>query len=51
MGATFKLLRLARYPIFKQLQLEQALLRCTDSSWLLVNDGTPDPAIVMGISG
>lgn len=46
-----KFLRLARFPILRQLQLEQALLRVSDASWLLVNDGTPDPTIVMGISG
>lgn len=44
-------LRLTRYPIFEQLKLEQALLRVAKGSWLLVNDGTPDPAIVMGVSG
>lgn len=47
----FKLLRLSQYPILEQLRLEQALLRVDRGSWLLVNDGTPDPAIVMGVSG
>jgi len=47
----FKLLRLSQYPILEQLRLEQALLRVDRGSWLLINDGTPDPAIVMGVSG
>lgn len=44
------LLKLSRYPIFKQLQLEEALLRTDHRNWCLINDGT-SPAIVMGISG
>lgn len=51
MRPVLRLLRLSQYPILKQLKLEQALLRVAQGSWLLVNDGTPDPAIVMGISG
>lgn len=44
------LLRLTHYPIFQQLQLEEALLRADERNWCLLNSGTPD-AIVMGISG
>ena len=29
----------------------QALLRVSSDNWLLVNDGTPEPAIILGISG
>ncbi|KAF6255713.1 hypothetical protein COO60DRAFT_1285707 [Scenedesmus sp. NREL 46B-D3] len=46
-----KLLRLARFPILQQLQLEEALLRATKCNWFIVNDGTPRHSIVMGISG
>jgi hypothetical protein len=51
MRPVLRFLRLSQYPILKQLKLEQALLRVAQGSWLLVNDGTPEPAIVMGISG
>lgn len=44
------LLRLQNVPIFQQLQLEEALLRCDERNWCIINDGSP-PAIVMGISG
>lgn len=37
-------------PIYEQLQLEEALLRASDSNWCLINAGS-SPAIVMGISG
>jgi lipoate---protein ligase len=36
-------------PVFKQLQLEEALLRTDERNWCLVNRGAP-PAIVLGIS-
>lgn len=36
--------------VLEQLRLEEALLRCDDRNWLLLNTGSP-PAIVMGISG
>lgn len=45
------LLKLSRYPIFAQLQLEEALLRADTRNWCLLNDGAASPAIVMGISG
>jgi len=44
------LLSFENFPIFEQLQLEEALLRLTDKNWCLLNRGSP-PAIVMGISG
>ena len=46
-----RLLRLQGYPILRQLQLEEALLRADAGNWLLLNDGTPGPAVVLGISG
>jgi len=50
MKPILNLLVLDHYPIFQQLQLEEALLRADDQNWCLVNSGTPH-AIVMGISG
>eukprot|EP00897_Mesotaenium_endlicherianum_P003396 jgi/Mesen1/3084/ME000183S02139 len=44
-------LRLKNASILRQLQIEEALLRADDRNWCIINDGTPDPAIVMGISG
>eukprot|EP00877_Chromochloris_zofingiensis_P004934 jgi/Chrzof1/14441/Cz09g03030.t1 len=45
------LIRLRQAPIYHQLQLEEALLRATTGNWLIINDGSRCPAIVMGISG
>ena len=44
------LLHLKNFPIFKQLQIEEALLRLDEEEWCIINEGSP-PAIVMGISG
>ena len=44
------LIHLKGCPIFKQLQLEEALLRASDQNFCLINEGTSKPAIVMGIS-
>lgn len=44
------ILHLKNFPIFKQLQLEEALLRLDDRNYCIINEGSP-PAIVMGISG
>lgn len=44
------LINLKRYPIWKQLEIEEALLRADDGNWCLFNEGSPE-AIVMGISG
>jgi len=46
-----RVLRLAGMPILQQLRLEEALLRADAGNWFLLNDGTPEPAVVMGISG
>mmetsp|Transcript_22048 Transcript_22048/g.48385 ORF Transcript_22048/g.48385 Transcript_22048/m.48385 type:complete len:262 (-) Transcript_22048:219-1004(-) len=51
MSRVVKLLRLRQVPILHQLRLEEALLRVSKDNWLIVNDGTPEPAVVMGISG
>jgi lipoate---protein ligase len=47
---SLSLIILKDYPIFQQLQLEEALLRADHRNWCLINEGSPD-AIVMGISG
>ncbi len=44
-----QLLRLFNCPIFRQLQIEEALLRADTRNWCIINSGSP-PAIVMGIS-
>lgn len=46
----FNLLRLKNFDIYKQLQIEESLLRLDDQNWCIINEGSP-PAIVMGISG
>jgi len=48
--AVIHLVRLENVPIFRQLQLEEALLRGSNANWCLLNDGSSE-AIVMGISG
>ena len=45
------LLRLSRHCVFDMLCLEEALLRKSDKSWCIINDGVAKPAAVMGISG
>ena len=45
------LLRLSRHCVFDLLRLEEVLLRRSNKSWCIVNDGVPKPAAVMGISG
>ncbi len=47
---TLHLLKLDQYPIFKQLQIEEALLRKDKRNWCLLNTNST-PAIVLGISG
>jgi lipoate-protein ligase A len=44
------ILQTSLYPIYKQLQVEEALLRADRQNWCLINRGSPS-AIVMGISG
>ncbi len=46
----FNFLFLQNYPIYEQLQLEEALLRNDDQNWCIINEGSPK-AIVLGISG
>src|ERR1700733_5379141 len=43
------LVQLDSMPVFRQLQLEEALLRADERNWCLVNRSVP-PAIVLGIS-
>lgn len=50
-GAVVRVLRLRGVPVLEQLRLEEALLRATSQNWLVLNDGTPGPTVVMGISG
>ncbi|PON56795.1 Biotinyl protein ligase (BPL) and lipoyl protein ligase (LPL), catalytic domain containing protein [Trema orientale] len=45
------LVRFKGFPILQQLHLEEQLLRTSSENWCIVNDGTDDPTIVMGISG
>lgn len=45
------LVRLQGLPILRQLHIEEQLLRTSSENWCIVNDGTNDPAIVMGVSG
>lgn len=40
---------LENMPIYRQLQIEEAILRTDERNWCLINTGSP-PAIVMGIS-
>ncbi len=46
----FYLIHVKNYPIFQQLQLEEALLRNDQRNFCIINEGS-SPAIVMGISG
>ncbi|EGG20743.1 hypothetical protein DFA_00606 [Cavenderia fasciculata] len=47
-----QVLRLRNFSIYKQLLLEESLYRRKDAgNWLIINEGTPDPMIIMGISG
>ena len=51
-GSPFmNLVRLKGLPILRQLHIEEQLLRTSSDNWCIVNDGTNDPAIVMGVSG
>ncbi|XP_022844444.1 uncharacterized protein LOC111367682 [Olea europaea var. sylvestris] len=45
------LVRLKGVPILQQLHLEERLLRTSLDNWCIINDGTDDPTVVMGISG
>lgn len=43
--------RMSRYCVLEMLRIEEVLLRKSDRSWCLINDGIQKPAVVMGISG
>ncbi|KAK9003677.1 hypothetical protein V6N11_084311 [Hibiscus sabdariffa] len=45
------LMRFKGLPILKQLHIEEQLLRTSSENWCIINDGTNDPTIVMGVSG
>ncbi|XVF09050.1 hypothetical protein REPUB_Repub07fG0057700 [Reevesia pubescens] len=45
------LMRFKGLPILQQLHIEERLLRTSSENWCIINDGTTDPTIVMGISG
>lgn len=45
-----KLIKLKDYPIYEQLQLEEALLRTDSENYCIINQGSPR-SIVLGISG
>ncbi len=47
---TLHLLKLKSVPIYRQLQIEEALLRTDMRNWCILNEGQ-DEAIIMGISG
>ncbi|KAG7672404.1 hypothetical protein Ndes2526B_g09084 [Nannochloris sp. 'desiccata'] len=46
-----QLLRLSGFPLLRQLLLEESLFRSHPGNWFVINDGVPDPTIVLGISG
>ncbi len=48
--AAFHYISLEGWPIFKQLQLEEALMRTDDKNWCITNRGS-EASIVLGISG
>lgn len=50
-GTVVRLLRLSGFSILQQLQIEEALLRATTHNWFVINDGTPQPSVVLGVSG
>lgn len=45
------LVRMNGVPILQQLHLEEKLLRTSTDNWCIINDGTNNPTIVMGVSG
>ncbi|MBA0732225.1 hypothetical protein Gogos_016330, partial [Gossypium gossypioides] len=45
------LMRFKGLPILQQLHIEEQLLRTSSENWCIVNDGTNDPTIVIGVSG
>lgn len=45
------LVRFKGLPILQQLHLEERLLRTSSENWCIINDGTDQPTVVMGVSG
>lgn len=45
------LVKIQGIPILQQLHLEEKLLRTSKENWCIINDGTNNPAIVLGLSG
>ncbi|KAG0502167.1 hypothetical protein HPP92_002239 [Vanilla planifolia] len=45
------LIRTRGFPILEQLHLEERLLRTSSSNWCIINDGTNQVNVVMGLSG
>ena len=45
------LVMLKGVPILQQLHLEERLLRTSSQNWCIINDGTNQSTIVMGVSG
>lgn len=46
-----KILSAKGMDVVEQLKIEEALLRATDDTWMLINDGVASPTVVLGISG
>jgi len=49
--AAVRVVRCRGLPVLRMLRLEEALLRKGSGCWALVNDGAPEPTVVLGISG
>lgn len=49
-SSTIHTIHLERWPIFKQLQLEEALMRADERNWCIINHGS-EASVVLGISG
>ncbi|KAF3973614.1 hypothetical protein CMV_002984 [Castanea mollissima] len=50
-GPLMNLIKLKGVPILQQLNLEECLLRTSSRNWCIINQGTNQPTIVMGVSG
>ena len=46
-----RLVRVRAFPVLRALHLGEALFRADGGIWYIVNDGAPEPSIIMGISG
>ena len=45
------IVRMKGVPILRQLEMDECQLRTSSENWCIINDGTENPNIVMGISG